>query len=476
MKYGARKLNQVLSLPSDKVSDGMHKFFSNILARHGNENRNIIQHLNSEFGDEKFSTASSSSPVKDNYGVDLEYRNDKRLPLKTASEGWYPAGVNVGHHIAVGTYDAIGSNSYLWNGSMYHASHCSYSTPVSWNNSREPLSVFSKLSVEHGTSETGNVLNFNPADYAYQEYGFESCLENSNGNDVNFRNLGSSVVKANNLDDTNLDFKDTDLTSMGESEAFNPLADLTGDYDSHIRSLLYGQLCHGFSLSALFHHPSSRPTWSENMNPCNIVCRPMPFCWTRLSQMNSHPIPAEQSNSWTLDSAPPTSDEQKARGNARVVFSFFMTSLMLLIPYFHLHVTISCALMQNGSVGERHPQQWRNKKKASGFFNRHSGESTSSRAAPAKAMVAAPAHVTLVVKDKENSTEEEKGRSQSQHERKVNAKCKSPPLSGNENENQANDDSWKIEFGSIGNLAQEVSNSCPEGCDSPGEERYVTKS
>lgn len=148
---------------------------------------------------------------------------------------------------------------------------------------------------------------------------------------------------------------------------------------------------------------------------------------------------------------------------------------MLLISYFLLHVTISCDLMQNGSFGERHPPQWRNKKTVSGF-NRHNGESSTSRAAPAKVTVAAPAHVTSVAKDKENSTEEEKGKSRSQHERtKVEAKSKSPPSVGNENENQANDDSWKIEFGTIGNLAEEVSNLCPEDCDSPGEERYVTK-
>lgn len=283
------------------------------------------------------------SSVNDNHGVDLEYKNEKELPLKTASEGWHPTGVNLGHHIAVETYDVIISNSCLRNGSTYHASRCSYSTSVSWNNCREPLCVFSKLSAEHGILETGNVLKCNLVDYS-QEYGFESCLENnSEPDEVNHRNqlcmessqancttdLGSSVIRANNVDDTCLDCNDMDLTSMGESEAFNPLADLTGDYDSHIRSLLYGQLCHGFSLSAVVHHPSSRPAWSRNKNPCNIVCRSMPFCWSRLSQMKSQPIPTEQSNCRTVDSAR-TSEEQKARGN--VVFLVYDPSLMLLIP------------------------------------------------------------------------------------------------------------------------------------------------
>lgn len=48
-----------------------------------------------------------------------------------------------------------------------------------------------------------------------------------------------------------LDFGEIDSTSEeGEPEAFNPLADLNGDYDSNIRSLLRGQLIHGFAISA----------------------------------------------------------------------------------------------------------------------------------------------------------------------------------------------------------------------------------
>lgn len=119
--------------------------------------------------------------------------------------------------------------------------------------------------------------------------------------------------------------------------------------------------------------------------------------------------------------------------------------------------------MQNGSIGERHPQQWRDRKKVSGFTG-HNGENNG-------------ANVASGMKDKGNSVhEEEKGRARSQHQRKANAKCKSPPSDGNGNGNKTNDDLWKIEFGSIGNLAQEVLISCSEGCDSPGQERYVVKS
>ncbi|KAG8387935.1 hypothetical protein BUALT_Bualt02G0073000 [Buddleja alternifolia] len=65
----------------------------------------------------------------------------------------------------------------------------------------------------------------------------------------------------------------------------NPLADLTGDYDSHIRGLLYGQLCHGFSLSAsVVYNP---PSLLSNKKPWDIVRRSMSLWRNQFSQMKS---------------------------------------------------------------------------------------------------------------------------------------------------------------------------------------------
>ncbi|XP_057789739.1 uncharacterized protein LOC131006597 isoform X2 [Salvia miltiorrhiza] len=471
-KYGARKLGQILSLPVDKVADEIYKFFSNAIARHGNENRNFIQDLALKFGDEESSTASLSSPVKlmseenmllrlslnDNDGVEFESKNE------TASEGWYPMGVNLGHHSAFQTYDVISSSSTLRDDGPYRASCCNYSTSLSWNNYREPLCFLSKLpSVNGSLLETGNFLKCNLVDSASREYGFKSWLEgNKEHGEMNYRyqwcmdssradcstNLGSSATKANNVDDMSLDYRDVDLTSMGESEAINPLADLTGDYDSHIRSLLYGQLCHGFSLSAGMHLPSSIPSWAKNKKSWDIICQSMPMWWSQVSQMTLQPFPTEQSNCRAADSAPPAygfcSEPQKARGSGS-------------------------DLPHNGFLGERHPLGM-SRKKVSGCLdqfnsqgqsngvnidsgaknNEHSGHGQSNGV-----------HIASGVKSKENSSREDlPERGKSQHQRRPNAKCQSPhPVGNGDQKNGDLSGSWRIEFGSIGDLAERVISS-----------------
>ena len=265
--YGARRLSQVLSLPVDKVADGIHKFFSNAIAWHGNDSKNFIQDLALEFGHEESSTASLSSPAnlmsEENMLLRLSINDNDPVetesPLKMASEGWYRPEFNF----------------------------------------REPISSRSK---------SGNSTS--------QEYGTKSWLEDQREHgEVNYRykwsmdsswaNLSSHASNAYNVDDTSLDYKDVDITSVGESEAVNALADLTGDYDSHIRSLLYGQLCLGFSLFPLAYHHSAIPSWANNRKPWEIVYQSMPLWWSQVSQMTLQPVPTEQSNCWAAYSAPP---------------------------------------------------------------------------------------------------------------------------------------------------------------------------
>lgn len=370
-KYGARKLGQVLLLPLDKVSDELRKFFSNAIARHGNDNRNSIQHLALEFGDEM------------------------ELPLKRGSEGWSQMRVNLGH---------------LRNVNPYHASHRNHITSRSWNNS------------ENGSLETGNFLQSELVDSASQKYGFTSWLEYSKEHEevnniyqrcmdssqaICTTDLGSSFTKANYAYDMSLDSKDMDLTSMGEPEAFNPFADLSGDYDSHIRSLLYGQLSHGFYLPAVLHHHPSIPSWTQ---PWDLVYQSMPFLWSQISQMTLRPVSTEQSN-------------------CRAAYSARGTGTYL--PH------------RDGLLGERDPVG-RSIRKVSVHgdqVNRH-GQSNGSSG----------------VKNKENGSHEalpEKGRSQ--HQRRLNAKSLSPHSVRNGNQtNGGSSGLRRIEFGSVGDLAEKV--------------------
>ncbi|KAF7146791.1 hypothetical protein RHSIM_Rhsim04G0222600 [Rhododendron simsii] len=69
------------------------------------------------------------------------------------------------------------------------------------------------------------------------------------------------------------DFRESDSIDIaGSPEAFNPLSDLSGDYDSHIRSLLYGQCCHGYALYA--HVLPNAPTFPYK-RPWNTVSQSM---------------------------------------------------------------------------------------------------------------------------------------------------------------------------------------------------------
>ncbi|KAL1558773.1 hypothetical protein AAHA92_09199 [Salvia divinorum] len=391
-KYGARKLGQVLSLPVDKVADGIHKFFSNAIAWHGNDNRNFIPDFALEFGHEESSAATLSSPAnlmsEENALLRLSINDidafETEFPLKMESEGWYPPGFNF----------------------------------------REPICFRSKFPSDNGSLlESGNFLKHNIQDSASQEYVSKSWLEDQREHgEVNYRykwcmdsswansttNLGLHASNACNVDDMSLDYKDVDLTSVGESEAVNALADLTGDYDSHIRSLLYGQLCLGFSLSAVVYHYSSIPSWAKKEKSWDIVYQSMPLWWSQVSQMTSQPVQTEQSNFWAAHSALPSygscSEAQNARGSG---------------PYFPV---------MNGFQWNRPPQpQGKSRQKVSDFPDQFHG------------------HGQSVKNNEKNSREALPEKGISEYQRSP-TDPKNGDLSG----------PWRIEFGSIGDLAERV--------------------
>lgn len=110
--------------------------------------------------------------------------------------------------------------------------------------------------------------------------------------------------------------------------------------------------------------------------------------------------------------------------------------------------------MQNGFLGERHPQE-RARKKVSDChnqFNRH-GQSDG-------------VYVASGGKDNENSSHgalppPEKCRSQ--HQRRPDAKCLSPcPVGDRDQKKGELSKSWRIEFGSIGDLAERVISGCAD--------------
>lgn len=354
-KYGARKLGQVLLQPRGKVADKISEFFANTMARHGNDCRSSIQQLILEFGNGNSSTESLSSPTEflseddmllkssvcdDNDSVGLELKNEidrhftRELSSEMGSECCYSADgvINQGQYIAEEAYDLAPSNSSVINGTSGYGSSSNNSTSLSWNPCSKPFCCSSKLSAQTGRNlETGNFLQGDLVDTASRNFCFSSWLVNREEHGIykwvvenshaDCRNSSGSSITRYNFVDLSHDFKEMDLTSIGgESEAFNPLADLSGDYDSHVRSLLYGQLCHGFSLSAsVVYIPPSLPSRVQNKKPSNIVCESMPVCQNHFSQMNPYPVSMEQNMCLVAKPALPASAfsserTQNARG------------------------------------------------------------------------------------------------------------------------------------------------------------------
>lgn len=94
---------------------------------------------------------------------------------------------------------------------------------------------FSGSSKENGSFENGNPCQNNV------------YIKNHKG--VSSGDSGISSPNANISESLSLDFRERTAIG-GDIETLNPLSDLSGDYDSHIRSLLYGQFCHGHAVSA----------------------------------------------------------------------------------------------------------------------------------------------------------------------------------------------------------------------------------
>ncbi|KAG8371568.1 hypothetical protein BUALT_Bualt13G0101500 [Buddleja alternifolia] len=413
LKYGARKLGQVLLCPRDKVADGISEFFANTIARHGQHYRSSIRHFALEFGDEESLTASLSSPTEllseddmllksslsdfDNDSVG--YEDKPTLEFKNELERY-----SVGEILS----DYTSSSNYsLSSGNLSHKAHSSKSSAE--NGSLEAY----QIDLSGCTSQNGFYLWLeNRNKYVEMNKTYQWCNENTVSS--------SSTQKANILENQTLDCIDIDSMSIGgDSEAFDPLANLDGDYDSHIRSLLYGQLCHGFTFSSpVVCNSLSPPSNFQTKKPWDVVRQSMPL---RQIEFSSNPLSMEQTmypaaaDPAYFASAYCFEGKEKARGTG----TYFPQT--------------NAFYMERSTYGRGRNKVTghRNQNHKYGGSNNLSGKSYSS----------------------ENAAHE---RSKSQGRGRSNVPCQSPRGNG-----YVNASSCRIEFGSIGNLAKEFISCSP---------------
>ncbi|XP_073151243.1 uncharacterized protein [Henckelia pumila] len=262
-KYGARKLGKALLQPRDKIAEEINKFFANILSRHENLSRNCIGHFALEFGDELSSTTSFSSDGdlfsddgklvkssvsdfdKDSVGIEEKYIFKNNLDRCLARE--VPAEV---------TSQVLGSpakNESFETGN-FQLSYLPNSHSVdgnSWLKNREKIAEINNM--------------------------YQLCVKNLETHGIT--GSASSACEPGILENLCDDVREVGLSGIGGvSENIDSLADLSGDYDSHIRSLLHGQLCHGFASSAsVMSNPPLAPFTTRSKKRFDIVCHPMPL-------------------------------------------------------------------------------------------------------------------------------------------------------------------------------------------------------
>ncbi|XP_073269487.1 uncharacterized protein [Primulina huaijiensis] len=269
IKFGAHKLGHVLSLPSDQVADGIKKYFANALSRHRKHSRSKVEYLDSEVGDEASMTASpssrsesapmydmlleSSSSDSDNDSVEvdvnsissLENETDRCLAEEFSSNKASESSCSTNRVIVSGNaspgdaYNAETTNLILRTSETRYLS-----------NRKLCSSLYGNVK---STSKTESLppKQFHDGDFA------RNAEKHVEINDAHLRSVSkiassdSSTLNAIVLENMQDDLKRGDLSSIGgESEVVDCLADLSGDYDSHLRSFLCGQLTIGFSSSA----------------------------------------------------------------------------------------------------------------------------------------------------------------------------------------------------------------------------------
>ncbi|MCE0482565.1 hypothetical protein HAX54_041424 [Datura stramonium] len=319
-KYGARKLGRILLSPSDRVPYEIKKFFANTLERHGSKHLARLQNSGPNFADED--VFSSLFPAEfyseddillklsegdlENDNVETVCKCSPRSALESnwmngafscmVSENGYfldgqavsglrlsgdandlRASISMNLNVANGTSECSGTvnNISSPSGRQYSSSHCDFSEPCVGHEDCAPGTLchndlFDCID-ERLRSDLWVETIENPLESSSI---YQSGSEYSEGM---FDCSAISSPKTSSLESLPLDIQERDSASFGgDVEAINPLVDLTGDYDSHIRSLLYGQCCHGFSLSAaaLSNYPSS-PSWYQSENFWDTVQQSM---------------------------------------------------------------------------------------------------------------------------------------------------------------------------------------------------------
>lgn len=260
-KFGARKLGNILRLPKDRLAEEIKNFFENTLERHGRKNASHIS------GDEL-----------ERLPFTVYSNDDIHLNQSNGSIGYNVLGLEDKIRSASRNEPGRYSNSTVSSQMVVQTCYTPERTVISGDH-------FEKEYNDLVTDRSLRLRNTN-VEPDFSSAG-RDCSDSFLANFSAGRFSDSAISSPDDTfsDSLSVDFRKKSLDgNVDDVESLN-LSDLSGDYDSHIRSLLYGQCCHGYALSstAKCSPLSSFPTHFQN-NPGDTVCQYLPVFW----EMNSN--------------------------------------------------------------------------------------------------------------------------------------------------------------------------------------------
>lgn len=264
-------------MPEDKIEDELERFFSNTLDRHGSTQWDDMIFSSMAYSARGFDFPSSPDTRLCNEDMSVLSLSGDAYPRsgplydptgdKNSVSGYFP-----GEDIKNVTSGVLGIAS---NGSSYSNVKTHLSTSLSGKHlTNSNIGLLSENGkVENRISCTESAVN-SAIDDEKEKHNMVGNSAGSNTDEKYTASYGSAVLNnaAHNFDNVSSPHGDGYTTSVSEgSEASKVLLDLTGDYDSNIRNLQYGQICYGYVVSPLVvPSPPMSPKF-QNRNPWETV-------------------------------------------------------------------------------------------------------------------------------------------------------------------------------------------------------------
>lgn len=296
-RYGARNLGRILSLPRHRITDEIKSFFANTLKRYPCNNGCYMPKRIYAEGSIDFSDFSSDEEILEDdmllISSDCDFEDDSigmekkctstyvdepckypkfRVSSQALSESYSADGAAGSENFHVdGFVDLSGSTSQL--GDVI--SDCSRNQSFQSESQLCPAPCTENRDPQFGISSQTGIVNVSSGDKHGMIYAKPSAVSSS---------------QTGNLENFSLDFWLKDLSDMENYvEPLDPPSDLTGDYDSYVRNLLYGQIYSGVALSAqvvTYSHLPSSPSQFPGENPWDTFQQSVPLQWDSYPQHN----------------------------------------------------------------------------------------------------------------------------------------------------------------------------------------------